>query len=445
MRLRPASCAALAGASLLAPWLLGRSSRADVVIVPPILPTSSIIATSTYLPTSTILPTTTYLPTSSIVSTSAYLPTSSIVSTSAYLPTSTIVESSYLPTSSYVTTVRRGGLFRPRRFVERTTYLGSSSYLEPTAYYTPTSYFSSSLLPTTYVPTTYVSSLLPTSYVVPTVATATLVPTTYLPTSIISPTSYVLDSGVIATSATSSICCDTAPSSSVPIPSAPTQTRAVGPRTTVPSTGPAITSQPTNGSTSAVPERRPSAIINPAPAEPPPAVEAQPDVARTAVPPAPKTPADTATPPAPGTLDPGPAPEKPGDLPDFGKPGTLGTQPGPPSTDEAINRTSMRPSTYPSRPGTRNILRGRVVSWETGRGEEFVTVVLQNRSRVYEDRTAMTDADGQFKVSLPDGDWAVKVKMDSGSVYTVGRGVTATAGRVLDASSSEVRELLIQR
>ncbi len=53
----------------------------------------------------------------------------------------------------------------------------------------------------------------------------------------------------------------------------------------------------------------------------------------------------------------------------------------------------------------------------------------------------MTDADGEFKVSLPDGDWAVKVKMPSGSVYAVGQDyLTASSGKVTDASGRNVPE-----
>ena len=93
---------------------------------------------------------------------------------------------------------------------------------------------------------------------------------------------------------------------------------------------------------------------------------------------------------------------------------------------------------------TRNILRGRVVSFATGQPEEGVRVVLSNQGG-FRERTAETDADGEFKVSLPDGDWSVRVTMPSGSVLDVRRDVVATAGRILDAHGKAIREYQINR
>ena len=59
----------------------------------------------------------------------------------------------------------------------------------------------------------------------------------------------------------------------------------------------------------------------------------------------------------------------------------------------------------------------------------------------------MTDADGEFKVSLPQGDWVVKVKMPSGSILPVGRDgyLTASSGRITDPSGRNVGQFTITR
>jgi hypothetical protein len=131
-------------------------------------------------------------------------------------------------------------------------------------------------------------------------------------------------------------------------------------------------------------------------------------------------------------------PEKdPKDMP-LPPPGTSGaaSQPG-----DMTYRSARRPS-YDGR----NILRGRVISAESRRPEEGVTIILSNVTRAFIDKTTMSDADGEFKISLPDGDWVVKVKMPSGSVYPVGRDyLTASSGRLTDASGRTVPEFLITR
>ena len=73
-------------------------------------------------------------------------------------------------------------------------------------------------------------------------------------------------------------------------------------------------------------------------------------------------------------------------------------------------------------------------------------MIISSRTRAIGDKPTVTDADGEFKVSLPDGDWTVKVKMPSGSVYPVGRDyLTAVSGRIFDASGRNVKEFLITR
>lgn len=440
MRFRPASRAVLAGASLFSPWAVGdRPAQAQVMIGSSLIPTSSVV-TSSYVPTSyfpaSYVTTSSYLPTS-YLATSSVFPTSYVVPTSSVVATGSILEtgySSYYPTS-YVGRYR-GGLFRPRRYVERTSYYGTSTgFLNPTAYYsptsyiTPTTYLSSTYLPTSYLTSSYVpTSYIPTSYLVPTMATSAILPTTYLPGSFVAPTSYLTDDGLIATSASAaSICCDSGPAVAL---ANPTRSLAVPRMTTPTNQGSPIVSQPSNSvPTTRSTDRTPTATINSTPGgdEAPAAVA--PGVADPAVPAAPKP--EMSPPPAPT------APDKPEEFP-IPKAGTL-----KPQVDQGPTQsTSYKPVSY--RP-IRNVLRGRVVSYETNQPEEAVSVVLVNPGGAFDDRRVATDADGMFKVTLPDGDWAVKVTMPSGTVYTVGRGVTASGGQVVDRNGRYVGELLIKR
>ena len=357
-----------------------------------------------------------YLPTSSVVS----LPTSSLLSTSYVVPTA--YSTTYLPTSSVIatdsviyptsTTYYRRSILRPRRYVERTSYsLASTSFLSPTSYIVPTSY----VAPTSYLPTSYI---VPTSYV----------------SSVLSPTSYVIDNGVVTTSATSSSYpCET---TSSPGPTRSTANRAPGASN---GNGNSIVSEPMNGGGSG--ERRPSAVLNstpggdegiPAPVGTPPSPK----------PPGPASnPAELAQPPAfEGTAPAGPqgAGGNPNDKIQIPPAGTIGPQ-TPPS------ETSLRRARRPIY-DVRNILQGRVISAESKRPEEGVTVIASSLTKNFSDRTALTDAYGEFNLSLPDGDWTVKVKMPSGSIYQVGRDfVTATNGRVTDSSGRNVAEFLITR
>ncbi len=401
MRFRPASRAVVLAVSLVAPWASGQSSgRADILVGSTVIPTSSVLTTS-YLPSM-------YLPTSYVLPTSTYLPTTSILETGS---------SVYLPTTSYVSTYRTAR-YRPRRFVERTSYYGyPTSYLSPTTYYSPTSFVA---------PTSYLSSaLLPTSYVVPTMSTSSIFPTTYLSSSFVSPTSYLVDDGLIATSASSAVCCDTGSTTSM-APSVATPTRSMNTRPpTSSNAGNAIMSQPSGGGTNVrSTERAPSSTVNPTPGDQGMPSDVGPGVANTPIPAAPGRTGGEVVSPPPAQ----PAPEKSGDLP---APGSMGGG-LPPQTDDRIDRTSLRPNYK-----VRNILRGRVVT-ESGSPEEAVTVVLSNRAGGFSDRTTQTDAFGEFKISLPDGDWAVKVTMPSGSVYNVGPGVTAGGGQVIDSSSNRI-------
>ena len=388
---RPITRALFAGIACLG---LADSTRADILVETGYLPTSYVVPTtysSAYIPT-------TYFPTS-------YLPTS-------YLPTSTVLatESIAYPTS---TTIVRRSIFRPRRYVERTfTYgLPSASYVSPTSYLassylTPTSY---------YVPTSYYAG-------------SSLVPTSYLSSYAVAPTSYVIDRGVVTTSLSSSDPCETT--------SAPVQTRSTAIRPTNSSNGDsgnAIVSVPSNASNAN--ERRPQGSVSSVPGgEEPAALNVNTAPAKEIPPPAlvPTTKPEL-SPPGQPLQEPNPNDLK---LPEPGRSGGVNPQP---------SETSFRSARRPTYDG-RNILHGRVVSAESKRPEEGVSVIISNATKNYADRNAMTDADGEFKVSLPDGDWTVKVRMPSGSVFAVGRDyVTASNGRVTDASGRNVAEFLITR
>jgi hypothetical protein len=356
---------------------------------------------------------TSYLPTSSVFSLSpTLLPTSYVVPTSY---TSTYYPTSYVATSSVVyptsTTILRRSFFRPWRYVERSYYsapLATTSYLAPSL---------------NVIPTTYVSA-------------SSLLPTTYLSRSYVAPTSYLIDNGVIATSASSSYPCETTSSSPMKAPVRLSNGNGGD-------SGTSITSSPSNGAASG--ERRPQGSVSGMAGDDGPSSNAAPTIpAPVQTPPKPAGNATGANPIAePPAYDPGAntapgAGANPADSIKIQPPGQTG--PGTPP-----NETTLRTVRRPAFDG-RNILRGRVISAESRLPEEGVTVILSNVTRNYTDRPAMTDADGEFKISLPDGDWTVKVKMPSGTVYPVGRDyVTASSGRVIDSSGRNVAQFLITR
>jgi hypothetical protein len=341
-------------------------SRADILFDTVYVPTSSVVS----------VPTTSYISPSYVIPTaySTVLPTSTVIGSSVVYPTSTYLETSY-------TTYR----YRPRRFVERTTYLAS-----PTVYsLAPTSYFLSS----SYIPTTYVSS------------------------SSIVPTSVVFDSAVVATSAT---LCDPSPS---PAPARSTAT-------TRPSGEASVVSKPSNGG-----DRPPSGSVAPAPVMDPASSDVKPEVLARPAEISPPKPQPPTTAEQPSNFE----------LPQPGSAGNPRAQADEPTRYEARKPTytGMRAAS-----DARNILRGRVVSRDTGLAQEGVTVIVSNASSNsgFRDRTTMSDADGEFKLTLPDGDWYVKVTMPSGNIYTIGRDyLTASSGRVIDPSGQTVGEYIIKR
>ena len=150
------------------------------------------------------------------------------------------------------------------------------------------------------------------------------------------------------------------------------------------------------------------------------------------------TPSDPSPPASPAPPNPEIKIQKPGETGGAGVPPTA-------QVDGAQTRDVQKP-VFTGSTQVRNILQGRVVSYETRRPEEGVTVVVSSRTGTFVDRMAMSDADGGFKISLPEGDWTVKVKMPSGSILPVGRDyVTASNGMVTDASGRDLKNLLITR
>ena len=94
----------------------------------------------------------------------------------------------------------------------------------------------------------------------------------------------------------------------------------------------------------------------------------------------------------------------------------------------------------------RNILQGKVVSADTRRDEEGVEVVVTDKTGQYIDRTTRTDAFGKFAITLPEGDWTIKLTMPSGRRLTVGRGeIKVAAGRIVDMYGRDLTNLVIQR
>jgi hypothetical protein len=93
---------------------------------------------------------------------------------------------------------------------------------------------------------------------------------------------------------------------------------------------------------------------------------------------------------------------------------------------------------------TRNILRGKVRSGDTGNLEGGVRVILSSRTNAFTDRVVTTDATGHYAVRLPDGDWTVNVVMPSGRAYAVSQ-LTISGGEIIDDLGRNVPSLTITR
>ena len=126
-------------------------------------------------------------------------------------------------------------------------------------------------------------------------------------------------------------------------------------------------------------------------------------------------------------------------------PGSQGTNPG---TDAGYTRRdSRKPLTSVSIPGRpvsgRTLLEGKVVSDATGAPLEGVAVILTDRLGRFE-KTATSDMQGRYRVSLPDGDWKVQVTSNSGRLYEISQ-LTVAGGQISDSDDRPVGSLLISR
>ncbi|WZO99820.1 hypothetical protein EP7_001433 [Isosphaeraceae bacterium EP7] len=363
------------------------------------------------LPTSYV---TTSYTTPSILSTSVYTPTSFFTPTTAYLPTSVYYPTTYLRPTAYRYRPRASRVYLPTSYWDVPYVTTSARIYEPAPLITTSRVVYDSLLPTSYVVAR------PTTFVVPT--------STMLLTSAVAP-------------------CDSV-ETVVTQPAIP-----VG---VAPSRRPAIESTPSN----VVPprdEQAPSA-----------ALESTPTTESTYKAPAPKTPPPvqaapaTTTPPAQAPAATQKAEEKTppdfpaGELPIPADPKT--TDPTPPAGGFAplppvsslgagtTRRDSMRPSFSNSTATSRAILNGKVISRGSNRAEEGVKIVLQDQMNRFADRVVTTNAYGEFAVSLPTGDWELKVTMPSGNVLAVDTGpLTSSAGEVIDGSGVPVPLVTIRR
>ena len=390
------------------------------------------------IPTSYLLPTTYIEPTSYLASTSYVVPT--VYATTYASPVSSLAATAYIVPTTYRTT----GLFASRRLVARPIYTTTSNYYVATAYYPTTAYYAT---------------------------------TAYYPTISSYPT--VLDYPIVATSASS--CCGT-----VAVSASPCDAVASGPATVTAAPSSPVPAAPSrhptdaNAPSNAAPAERRASVVESEPAYNPQNSVRSSDV-RTAPEPAPPitpSPMDTgiASPPAapPAEREPAPAPAPPPSRASTPAPAQLHPAPNkqenaatapaepnpplaptaeddsltlpPPVSPETIQREARRP-VLPSRAltgVTPHILSGKVVSSNTGEGEEGVQVIISDRLQMSADRTALTDAFGRYAVRLPDGDWTVKVTMPSGRTYAVSE-ITVSGERIVDSLGRNVPSLTITR
>ncbi|HEV3162391.1 MAG TPA: carboxypeptidase-like regulatory domain-containing protein [Isosphaeraceae bacterium] len=330
-----------------------------------------------------------------------------------------------------------------------------TSYAVPSAYVLPTSY--SYVLPTSY------SYVWPTSYVAPTVYSST----SYVPTYYLSSSAYVVPSSYVATSytiparrlfrrpliatsrsytyypttwnyplvTTSAVYptsdCEAAPPPAIPRAAAPGTNGKSAPNEgnterqsgldSVPRNEPVLSNEAGNLPT--------GETVSPPPVstEPPPPSGANPP------PPAAPAPAEDAAPTGGGAATPNPA--TPG--------GSTNLLP-----NDTPRRLAQRPKlTAAGADGlipTRGILEGKVVSAESGQIEEGVRIVVTDRMKRFTDRVATSDAFGHYAITLPEGDWEVRVTMPSRKTFGVSR-ITVSGGQITDENERTVASLLIKR
>jgi hypothetical protein len=389
-----------------------------------VLPASAIIPTSTYSTVYDLTPTSVYLPTTT------YIPTSTYVPTTVYLPTST-----YIPTTTTTYAYPRRGIFRPRRYVERTFVTG-------TTYVTPTYYVR---------PTTVVSGGLVASSVICCETAAPMVQATQPTSPILRPAG----SGVerAGQSITSKVAGD--PESGVDATGAKRdpQLNAAGAADGTNGIGreaqkPANTGGVTGGGAGAAgPADKDKTKAVPAAPLPGAAVGTQGGAAAGGA----ATPATggAATDPkkeAPGQSGQTPPVQPPLDEPPP-VPSPLETLPLPKPGD-TTRRDSMKPVPTNTVRATnlKNVLQGKVVAADSKLPEEGVEVMLTDRRNPSLFKTTRTNAYGQFAITLPPGEWAINIEMPSGRTLAVDRGVvTAGAGKVVDMYGRELPNLVISR
>jgi hypothetical protein len=430
-----------------------------------------VVETMTVLPTSSIvgLPRTYYVPTSYIV------PTSYVSSTSVIVPTSTTVYDIaptayvYQPTTYVSTSYLR---YRPGRVVERTYYRRVPSRLTPTYYVSPTSY----LLPTTVVTESSLvasstgmccgSEIASSAPVTPVAPPAKETATTKSVESTPATDRGVIDSTVRVEDDEKD---PLGPAKDEALKTTNGSASAPAPREAVPSTPPNtrrdLTSNPPISDTPPVSSKvdpAPSAPISPAPVAKSPAATTSPAATNPAPKPAPPAAVTTPVPavskpaakPDPKAIDPKTSIPPPKSsavdpiAPSVDEPPPVDGLPFPDLKAEETNRRSAQKPVYSNTAerALRNVLQGKIVSADNLKPEEGVQVVLTDRTGRFLDRTTKTDTKGMFALSLPEGDWAIKVTMPSGRVVAVDQGVvTATAGRVLDRYGRDLKNLIIQR
>ncbi len=354
-----------------------------------------------------------YIPTETI----RVVPTVRLYPTSYAFPTSNyqLTETAYIvPTTA--TTI----MVRPRRYFARRPV------------FTETRYYSNTIVPTVYMS----PGLVETSYGIPVVTTSmsgglcceTSTELTRAPTT--APQSALIEERPPAR------LIESVPSSN-PEPSLKeTQARAKAAKTPIksqPSSGGYTTSPPPQAAEKVLPDE-PVEASPPSPEKPAGGLESERDKLGDPVPPA-----------LPRSVSPkneGPAPLPGADLP---APTTPSGDPNSPG--EYTRRDSRKPSFSTVSQGKpvagRTLLEGRVVSEMTRQPLEGVNVLLSDRLGRFE-RTARSDFDGRYRLSLPDGDWRVQVTSNSGRLYEVSL-ITVAGGQITDSEDRPVGGLLISR
>jgi hypothetical protein len=235
---------------------------------------------------------------------------------------------------------------------------------------------------------------------------------------------------VVPTSAYSSLDCDSVPVAAVPsAPVASAPAGANGP--TAAERRPAVESVPAN-EPGYTPEPPPSASIG-AGNEPTPPASGSTNSPQPPATPAPDS--DGASPAVPSDL--------PGSLGGARNPSGAATGDGDGNT-RMVRKPKFDAAAMRTASLARGVLEGRVVSAESGQPESGVRLLFGDHRKRFDDRSITTDALGRYAVSLPEGDWTVKVGMPSGKFYAVSQ-ITVSGGQITDDGGRDVPSLNIKR